>query len=211
MYARAMTSGEESALRAPYTHTFRTGGAGLVAFLCIFFAPVGGAALYQAHRDLSQPLFLAVAAGVALLFVAAYAFFSDEVVTTLDADGIRCVRRRVVGPYRGTPVTELDVRFAKLSTACLVDVKRPSRNGGWSEHRELRFGKHGRLVAGQLGGVVDGVDPFETIAARLSAHLGDRFTREEDLGPLDESVKRLVDAEVAKRTRAARHDGPLDR
>lgn len=206
-----MTSGDEGALRAPYTHTFRTGGAGLVAFLCIFFGPVGGAALYQAHRDLPRPLFLAAVAGVALLFLAAYAFFSDEVVTTLDAEGLRCVRRRAVGPYRGTPVTELDVRFSQLASASLVTVKRPSRNGGWNEHVELRFGKHGRLVAGRLGGVVDGVDPFETFAARLAAHLGERFTREEDLGPLDESVRRLVDAEVAKRTREARDENESGR
>lgn len=192
-----MDENERERLRAPYTYTTDTGALGGVGCVVLFGGIPTVGVLHEIYTSQDVSVFFGALGLVVAILIALYIYFSTEVTVEIDARGLRLSEQRIVGPYRGPVNTLQYIPFDAVTKARELRAHSPSKNGGWNVRYELQFGKHGQVESGKVpGDPMTG--PFRELAQRVEAHLGDRFSLEEDFGPMTASVQRQVAEAQAK-------------
>lgn len=137
------------------------------------------------------------AALVAALLLWIYFFFSTETEVTVDEDGIRVMVRSRVGPIRGQQMETLRARWKDLNQ--VVDVTRHAitSHGSVQKSHHLKFGDS-NLGSFELGTMMrDG--QYLALIECIREIIGDKLVEKEDLGQLDQAVRKLVDQKLEER------------
>jgi len=159
------------------------GGAGAVGCLALVVGPPLFAVVMALYKQFGQVAGAVGLAVVLLGLLVAYAFFNEDTTVTLDARGLRLTHRKVLLGFRGQEKLAWEIPRAALTQAREVTKHTPSRSGGWNKRKQLYLPQGVVLEPALLGG--DTGASYRQLLEALTRHLGERFTREEDFGPLN--------------------------
>ena len=138
--------------------------------------PAVGTTLHLAPRG---PLIAAVPVLVAAaLFAAVYYVFSEEVRVTLDEQGLRLSRTRVLLGLRLGERSEWSIPLAALTHAEERHTKTPAARGGWNHSTKLYLPEGHTLDATVLGGTDEQDSAYNQLVRTLKKRLGAKFERE---------------------------------
>lgn len=106
---------------------------------------------------------------------AVYYWFNEEVVATLDGQGLRLSRARVILGMRLAETVDWSIPRAALTQARQVTTKTPAKNGGWNTSTRLQLPEGRTLDATTLGGDEDSQSAYSELARALKKQLGSAF------------------------------------
>lgn len=150
------------------------GGLAVGCALVFFGLPASGIAFALSSGGLVAVVPLLVGGA---LIAAAYWMFNEVVIATLDAQGLRLTRARVLFGRRLAEREDWAISAEHLTHAREVTTKTPSRQGGWNVRTRLQLPDGRTLDATELGGAEDPGSAYNQLVRALVERLGSALER----------------------------------
>jgi hypothetical protein len=188
--------------------TIRHASIGWIAMLIAlaFFGPIAASPLYAGAKalDIPREVAMPVIACIALVWGAMVLWwFSTELLVVVDPSGILVTRRSVVGPIRGKVQVDLETRWDKHDAVYDQTGVQQTKHGPVKVY-SLVIGKYS-LPSSYLG-TSERNGLYRELLDAVRAHAGDKLQERHKLGELDDVVRKLVDEQIAARSKGAKRD-----